>query len=109
MKINKKYLEKNFPNKKKFFLSIFFIFIFFSILIFSVNNFKQKKISEKNSEIKEILIWSINNYKENFWEYPNNLNEIEKEEIINDIWILKEKDKIFYKKNWTWYFLEIKK
>ena len=103
----KKYFKKNFPNKKKFFWSIFFIFIFFLISIISVKNFENKKVSEKNLEIKEILTWSIKEYKKNSWEFPENLNKIEEKNIINDIWILIDKNSILYKKTWTWYKLEI--
>ena len=103
----KRYLEKFFPNKKKFFLSIFLIFLFFLILFLSIKFFEHKKISEKNLEIKEILIWSIEEYKNKSWEYPENLKQIEEFWIINDINILKNKEKINYKKNINWYKLEI--
>jgi len=103
----KKIFKKNFPNKKKFFWSIFFILFFFLIIIIPTKFFEQKKISEKNKNIKEILVWSVETYKKNFWEYPENLNKIEEEKIISDINLLKNKEKIFYKKNWSWYFLKI--
>lgn len=98
----KKYLEKKFPNRKKFFLSIFFIFLFFIFLIIWIKFFEHKKISQKNLEIEKILIWSIEEYKKKSWEYPENLNQIEEFWIINDINILKNKEDILYKNTSNW-------
>lgn len=110
-------MKKFFPNKKKFFYTIFFIFFIFIIFFISIKFFEHKKISQKNLEIKKILIWSIEEYKNNFWEYPENLNKIEEKNIINNINILKNKKNIIYKKTQVntlnktspWYILEILK
>ena len=69
--------------------------------------FEQKKISEKNTEIKKILTWSIETYKKNYWEYPENLKKIEEMEIISDIDLLTNKKNILYRKNGNWFFLEM--
>ena len=100
-----------FPNKKKLLKTVLIILFFFSIIIISIKFFEHKKISEKNLEIEKILIWSIEEYKNNTWEYPKNLNQIEENNIINNINILKNKNKINYKKisnkNWDSFVLEI--
>lgn len=97
-KLIKNKIKKLFPNKKKFFYTIFFIFLFFLITIVPVKFFEHEKKIQKNTEIKKILIWSIEEYKKKSWNYPENLNQIEKFWIINDINILKNKKYIFYKK-----------
>jgi hypothetical protein len=76
--------DKQFLNFK-FIFTIFFLLVFWLALTFSIVQFKERKFVEKNLEIERLLRSGVENYFEQFWVYPESLQKLEDENLLNPL------------------------